>query len=203
MTWLAADAAAPARATSSAEGEGIAMDAEKLIEEAGRLCDAADPGPWELDDNVVMSGEEAVAECYLFGDARFIARARTLVPDLVTALRAERERAEKAEEQARQQSVWAENIAAVAEQTNAVARDCIRERDTARAELARLTTPRPIAEAPKDGAWIGAIWEDMDAEDCQRYGPIAVVKWRGTGWEDSDGDGYEPPSHFLPLQVLP
>ena len=70
------------------------MDAEKLIEEAGRLCDAADPGPWELDDNVVMSGEEAVAECYLFGDARFIARARTLVPDLVTALRAERERAE-------------------------------------------------------------------------------------------------------------
>jgi hypothetical protein len=43
----------------------------------------------------------------------------------------------------------------------------------------------------------------MDAEDCQRYGPIAVVKWRGTGWEDSDGDGYEPPSHFLPLPVLP
>lgn len=68
-----------------------------------------------------------------------------------------------------------------------------------RAELARLTTPRPIAEAPRDGTWISAVWEDMTPEECARFGLIAVVRWSGTRWEDSDGDGYEPPSHFLPL----
>ena len=70
--------------------------------------------------------------------------------------------------------------------------------------LARLTTPRPIAEAPRDGTWIGAVWDDMTPEDCARYGPIAVVRWSDSGkcWKDSDGDEYEP-SHFLPLPVLP
>lgn len=75
----------------------------------------------------------------------------------------------------------------------------IAERDAARAELARLTTPRPIAEAPRDGTWIGAVWEDMTPEECARFGLIAVVRWSGTHWEDSDGDGYEPPSHYVPL----
>ena len=173
MTWLAADAAAPARATSSAEGEGIAMDTEKLIEEAGRWA-----------EHVRQSPGNGTA-----GEDRYLAG---LLDKLAAALKASEERARKAEELA------AANLAA-----NKRIVELERERDEARAELARLTTPRPIAEAPKDGAWIGAIWEDMDAEDCQCYGPIAVVKWRGTGWEDSDGDGYEPPSHFLPLPVLP
>lgn len=125
--------------------------------------------------------------------------------NLVTALRAERERAEKAEEQARQQGVWAENIAAVAEQTNAVARDCIRERDAARAELARLTTPRPIAEAPREsGRQIIALWMHGDVVES-----MDVVCWADMDmdgdhperkfWMNTAGDSVEGMTHFLPL----
>lgn len=220
-------------------------DTERLIEEAGRLCEHATPGPWTASSTGIKAHDGAHTVVYALdgydvesSDAAFIARARTLVPDLVTALRAERERADKATLEAlelkqRGRSLELVSADAIRERdelaaglrsANALYETCKidrdeyaaanlaankriveleRERDEARAELARLTTPRPIAEAPKDGAWIGAIWEDMDAEDCQCYGPIAVVKWRGTGWEDSDGDGYEPPSHFLPLPVLP
>lgn len=56
----------------------------------------------------------------------------TLLTDLATALSV-------SEERVRQQELWAENVAAVAEQTNVVARDCIQERDAARAEVERLT----------------------------------------------------------------
>lgn len=94
-----------------------------------------------------------------------------LLCDLAVALRESEERARKAEQ----------------------------DRDAARAELACLTTPRPIAEAPRDGTWIGAVWEDMTPEECARFGLIAVVRWNGTRWEDSDGDGYEPPTHYIPL----
>ena len=220
-------------------------DTERLIEEAGRLCEHATPGPWTASSTGIKAHDGAHTVVYALdgydvesSDAAFIARARTLVPDLVTALRAERERADKATLEAlelkqRGRSLELVSADAIRERdelaaglrsANALYETCKidrdeyaaanvaankriaaleYERDAARAELARLTTPRPIAEAPKDGTWIGAIWEDMDAEDCQRYGPIAVVKWRGTGWEDSDGDGYEPPSHFLPLPVRP
>ena len=154
-------------------------------------------------------------------DTAFIARSRMMVPELAAALRETTARADRAtlealelkqrgralelvsEDTIRRLTTERDEIAAANVAANKRIETLQHERDAARAELARLTTPRPIAEAPKDGAWIGAIWEDMDAEDCQRYGPIAVVKWRGTGWEDSDGDGYEPPSHFLPLPVRP
>ena len=144
------------------------MSTERLIEEAERLAASfRDP---EKKRNLHL--------------------AQTLT-DLVTALRAERERAEKAEEQARQQGVWAENIAAVAEQTNAVARDCIRERDAARAELARLTTPRPIAEAPRDGTWVLGLW-------WGRAIPVVVQWTEGSGWTDGEYD--LKPTRFLPLR---
>jgi hypothetical protein len=79
------------------------MDATKLIEEAGQLtteefASGATNGPWRVDDLVViMAGEEAVAECFSVKDARFIARARTLVPELAAALKASEERAKAAE----------------------------------------------------------------------------------------------------------
>lgn len=116
--------------------------------------------------------------------------------NLVTALRAERERAEKAEEQARQQGVWAENIAAVAEQTNAVARDCIRERDAARAELARLTTPRPIAEAPRDGTRILAF---MPSTETWMVLVVWLVPKECWACPDFPHVGYYDPTHFFPL----
>ena len=162
----------------------------------------------------VMTNEELIREAlgvmHCLGIDNL--RAKGAIILLTEALRrAETERDAQAKEFARFKAVaalansvvrWDSLLNEMHEQ-KARAQRAEQERDAARAELARLTTPRPIAEAPKDGTWIGAIWEDMDAEDCQRYGPIAVVKWRGTGWEDSDGDGYEPPSHFLPLPVLP
>ncbi len=70
------------------------------------------------------------------------------------------------------------------------------ERDAARAELARLTTPRPIAEAPKDGTWIVGFWDDAPPKVIRRWAEQwrdymgASVAWRGL-------------THFLPLPVLP
>lgn len=73
------------------------------------------------------------------------------------------------------------------------------ERDEARAELARLTTPRPIEEAPKDGTPILGL---VDGE------------WRALWWWDDIIDGARwhlaytqigdyKPTHFLPLPAKP
>lgn len=65
-----------------------------------------------------------------------------------------------------------------------------------RAELARLTTPRPIAEAPRDGTWIVGFWDDAPPKVIRRWAEQwrdymgASVAWRGL-------------THFLPLPVLP
>ena len=177
------------------------MDAEKLIEEADRL--AHELSASKFGDRRYYGTQFAALAAALRETVEKLEDSKAeLAPRIACIGRMEVERkalcqrAETAEKQ--RDDLAAANVAA-----NKRIVELEHERDAARAELARLTTPRPIAEAPKDGAWIGAIWEDMDAEDCQRYEPIAVVKWRGTGWEDSDGDGYEPPSHFLPLPVLP
>ena len=76
-------------------------DTERLIEEAGRLCEHATPGPWTASSTGIKAHDGAHTVVYALdgyevesSDAAFIARARTLVPNLVTALRAERERAE-------------------------------------------------------------------------------------------------------------
>lgn len=76
---------------------------------------------------------------------------------------------------------------------------CMKERDEARAELARLTTPRPIEEAPKDGTPLLGL---VDGE------------WRALWWWDDIIDGARwhlaytqigdyKPTHFLPLPVKP
>ena len=74
------------------------------------------------------------------------------------------------------------------------------ERDAARAALARLTTPRPIAEAPRDGTWILGCWPENN-----EWPPI-VMRWTGKEWQREDpaerDEGYMP-THFLPLLVLP
>ena len=56
------------------------------------------------------------------------------------------------------------------------------ERDAARAELARLTTPRPIAEAPRDGAWVlcksSAGWKE--GQFCGlNFDPPNCLGWFG------------------------
>lgn len=65
-------------------------------------------------------------------------------------------------------------------------------------ELARLTTPRPIEEAPKDGTWVLGLWEDATrAPVVMRYDSESGL------WMDESGDRYMRPAHFLPLPVKP
>ena len=87
-------------------------ETEKLIEEATKLCEAATPGPWYhgfqdgsgvVSPNIADEGtgvisheasrHESTTPCIVddvwrHGDAEFIARARTLLPQLATALAA-------------------------------------------------------------------------------------------------------------------
>ena len=185
------------------------MDTEKLIEEAERWAKNVSESPGNG-----TAGEE------LYG--------AKLLCDLAVALRESEERARKAEhdrEAARAelaQPAICPNCTAKmrrldrmdsaghaayeldkarkdAAGQNKRAQKAEQEAKALRAELARFTTPRPIVEAPRDGTWIGAVWEDMTPEECARFGLIAVVRWNGTRWEDSDGDGYEPPTHYIPL----
>lgn len=59
-----------------------------------------------------------------------------------------------------------------------------------RSELARLTTPRPIAEAPRDGTWVLGLWKSLTI-------PVVVQWTEGSGWTDGEYD--LKPTHFLPL----
>lgn len=93
--------------------------------------------------------------------------AMCLVANLAAALRAERERADKATVSDGEQKQRARAL-------ELVATDAIRRHDeitaglraelaAARAELTRLTTPRPIAEAPREsGKQIIALWMHGD-----------------------------------------
>ena len=146
--------------------------------------------------------------------------------NLVTALRAERERADKATLEAlelkqRGRSLELVSADAIRERdelaaglrsANALYETCKidrdeyaaanlaankrivaleHERDAARAELARLTTPRPIAEAPRDGTWVLGLW-------WGRAIPVVVQWTEGSGWTDGEYD--LKPTRFLPLR---
>jgi len=152
--------------------------------------------------------------------------------NLVTALRAERERADKATLEAlelkqRGRSLELVSADAIRERdelaaglrsANALYETCKidrdeyaaanlaankrivaleHERDAARAELARLTTPRPIAEAPRDGTWVlcksSAGWREgqfcglnFDPPNCY-------------GWFGRDNRELRRVVEFLPL----
>jgi hypothetical protein len=74
------------------------------------------------------------------------------------------------------------------------------ERDAARAELTRLTTPRPIAEAPRDGTWVIGIWEKGPLWEKNPKMAEAVA-WEGDDsgcWLDESGNTADP-THYLPL----
>ena len=87
------------------------------------------------------------------------------------------------------------NAAALRIEDEAHCERLIAERDAARAELARLTTPRPIAEAPRDGTWVllqwahQGIWEVGYPDHGEFRGRHGLVLH----------SAHNPPSHFLPL----
>ena len=60
-----------------------------------------------------------------------------------------------------------------------------------RAELARLTTPRPIVEAPRDGTNILGVWLTSSAPE--------VMHWDGSYWTDEGEELVYKPTHYLPL----
>ena len=68
---------------------------EDLIKSAATIHGAATPGPWMFDagsDAITHEGRDedgvvAVLDIYEYSDARFIAAARTLVPELAAALK--------------------------------------------------------------------------------------------------------------------
>lgn len=73
------------------------------------------------------------------------------------------------------------------------------------AESARLTTPRPIEEAPKDGTWVLVYWDATAFRDEELPG---VNRWDigrcvAGLWEGEEGDEFVGPTHFLPLPVKP
>ena len=152
--------------------------------------------------------------------------------NLVTALRAERERADKATLEAlelkqRGRSLELVSADAIRERdelaaglrsANALYETCKidrdeyaaanlaankriveleHERDEARAELARLTTPRPIAEAPKDErSRILARGRDGQWREMR----LVRGEWR---WFGAGNEHIESPTEYLPLPVLP
>lgn len=157
-------------------------------------------------------------------EALFVVRARTLVPDLAAALKASEERAKAAElDAASLRAAWkiadrtsltAEcqahaktsfDLLGVVKERDALAAANVaankriveleHERDAARAELARLTTPRPIADAPRDGKRILAYMPSTET--------WMVLVWlvRKECWACPDFPhvGYYDPSHYLPL----
>ena len=69
-----------------------------------------------------------------------------------------------------------------------------------RAELARLTTPRPIVEAPRDGTWVLLPFSTSKWDACRGPSPQYVTaRWFAAAWADPNGALLTEPSHYLPL----
>lgn len=170
------------------------MGARELIEKAEKLDRDATPGPWQtrflfrvLDAvrrharrlGLLLSDEPGQD----WNDAAFCAESRTLLPALAAELR----------------KLTAALVAAedTAKSYLATSLRLERERDAARAELRRLTELRPIAEAPRDGAWILGLWPREPAW------PPMVLQWADKAWHRFDrvesDEGYLP-THFCPLE---
>ena len=161
------------------------MDTAKLIEEAER---------WAR--NVSESPGNGTAGEDLYG--------AKLLCDLAAALKASEERARKAEKTQEQlYDEWREELRVSERERDAIAAanlaankrivELEHERDAACAELARLTTPRPIAEAPRDGTWILGVWLDIHAS------VPTSIRWVVDAWVDENHENLNEPSHYLPL----
>lgn len=62
-----------------------------------------------------------------------------------------------------------------------------------RKRLSDLTTPRPIAEAPRDGTWVIGLWDEV-----WRL-PPSVMKWRDGEWWSDAGQMIGRMTKYLPL----
>ena len=196
------------------------MGATKLIEEAEMLCAVA---------SAAKSGAVSLAGVLYEQDRDFIVGARTLVPELAAALKASEERATAAElDAASLRAAWKiadrtlltaecqahaktsfdllgvvkerDDLAAANLAANKRIVELEHERDAARAELARLTTPRPIADAPRDGRDVLVLWIERDIDpnvtpEVMHWDDDCAKWMRGAEseiWE-------QQPTHYVPL----
>ena len=195
------------------------MDAEKLIEEAGRWArkwrQFAPAQRGERRDEHLRSSEFIDLLCDALErenkrhrdaltDRDALAAANLAANKEIVRLQGERDDAARMGAEAvavglevtKQRDLIAKTARETIEQIAA-------ERDAARAELARLTTPRPIAEAPATGK-VRGLWLD-DNGKVEREEVVHVSDGYMRDWHDEPffcpimGD----PTHFLPLPVLP
>jgi len=67
------------------------------------------------------------------------------------------------------------------------------------ARLGLAVTPRPIAEAPRDGMMFLAYSEDLSGNGLTPF-------WSGCAWHDDAGfctDEIREPTHFIPISAIP
>lgn len=185
------------------------MDATKLIEEAGRVAaqaakqSALDSHYAPCTCSAPPRGHTTRQHDYRRLRVDELRAVLDVVERLTAALKASEERARKAEELAAANLAANKRIVELEQQVADAAalrrqdaEHCERlivDRDAARAELARLTTPRPIAEAPRDGTWILGVWLDIHASV-----PTAI-RWVVDAWADESQENLKEPSHYLPL----
>ena len=189
------------------------MDAEKLIEEAGRWArkwrQFAPAQRGERRDEHLRSSEFIDLLCDALErenkrhrdaltDRDALAAANLAANKEIVRLQGERDDAARMGAEAvavglevtKQRDLIAKTARETIEQIAA-------ERDAARAELARLTTPRPIAEAPKDErSRILARGRDGQWREMR----LVRGEWR---WFGAGNEHIESPTEYLPLPVLP
>jgi hypothetical protein len=71
------------------------------------------------------------------------------------------------------------------------------------AELCRLTEWRDIAEAPRDGTWVLAYWDETARKEPGRFSRFLVAQWLDSEWRDGSYDELSKPTHFRLLPEGP
>lgn len=184
-------------------------DTERLIEEAGetakRMAKIAAPDEWvRCNCSASPAGHTTRKHDFRKIHVDTAHDAATRLNALATALRAEREQGKATTISLRCAEAALKEATAIVEplkSANLAANKRIveleHERDAARAELARLTTPRPIAEAPKDErSRILARGRDGQWREMR----LVRGEWR---WFGAGNEHIESPTEYLPLPVLP
>jgi len=202
-------------------GLAAALKASEERATAAELDAASLRAAWKIADQTSLTAEcqaHAKTSFDLLGVAKerdALAAANLAANKRIVELEQERDAAKRQISALENQLV---NAAALRIEDEAHCERLIAERDAARAELARLTTerdemaaeivflrkrlsdlttPRPIAEAPRDGKRSLLHWEHQDTWEVGYGGREGFYDKCGRLLHSSEN----PPTHFLPLPV--
>lgn len=184
-------------------GLAAALKASEERATAAELDAASLRAAWKIADQTSLTAEcqaHAKTSFDLLGVAKerdALAAANLAANKRIVELEQERDAAKRQISALENQLV---NAAALRIEDEAHCERLIAERDAARAELARLTTPRPIAEAPRDGRSVLVCW-GVGRKGCL-WTP-EVMHWDDDRAKWMRGGESVPwaqqPSHYLPL----